>query len=488
MNSEEKILSSRIVPAVKSFELKSQDLFELKAGCRICLACSEAGADELLLKLAKEYWELVPEVSLCEGAGEIAPEGYEIAITQDVLSIKAATLSGVRYALASLRLLAENERGVLKSTGRFILPCVEITDEPEMAFRGVHICIFPSPETTYVEAEREIRLAALYKYNYVVMEMWGTLRYPSHPEYCFEDKAFSPEEIKRLVLLAKELGVTVIPQFNIFGHATAARSCTHKHVLLERHPEYASLFEPNGWCWCLSNPETRKYIADIVNDLCDIFDNPPYFHLGCDEADGANSCALCRCADYQMLLRDHLLYFGELVKSRGARPMVWHDMFVKRGDERWKTYVACGTDATVPVLDMLTKDFIICDWRYDSTEDERNNKVKPSFATMQHFIDRGFDTIGCPWYDAVNTMKYGEAIAEQGAKGMLMTTWHRKNGWYLLREFLVGAQASWRPSRMEGDWQYFAVAVRMVNNDMKLTAYDDLGSSQYQMTTPYYQG
>ena len=54
--------------------------------------------------------------------------------------------------------------------------------------------------------------------------------------------------------------------------------------VLNKHPEYAPLFEPDGWSWCLSNPAARRYIEDIVTELCDIFDEPEFFHIGCDEA------------------------------------------------------------------------------------------------------------------------------------------------------------------------------------------------------------
>ena len=394
-------------------------------------------------------------------------------------------MRGLRYAFFTLRQLAESERGVATSKASFILPCVAIDDAPATAWRGVHLCFFPTPETTYVEIERQIRLAAYFKFNYVVIEPWGSLRYPSHPEFSWPGHAVSAGEFRNLVRIAKSLGLTPIPQLNIFGHATAARGCNHKHTLLDLHPEFAPLFEPDGWCWCLSNPNARAFLADLVNDLAEIFDNPPFFHLGCDEA-GDGNCALCRRADYPTLLKNHLLYFNDILKKRGARPMVWHDMFVERGDKRWAGYVACGTPGTISILDDLPKDFLICDWRYNSTPDERNG-AEPSFATLRHFIDKGFDTLGCPWFDTCNTLAFGKAILKYGAMGMLETTWHIKRSFWMHAEFAVASRAAWNPLSEDAKGQgfnggaSFAAYVRDVNHDMGVDTYEDFGTAPYQL-------
>jgi hypothetical protein len=483
---EEAILNGRLMPPVKSLKLASDKFFKVVDGCKFEVNCPEDGAVALAEKLAKDFWQVSARVSA--GAAKGLPdndEGYSIRIAASKTVLSAKTLRGLRYAFFTLRQLAESERGVATSRASFILPCVAIDDAPATAWRGMHVCFFPTPETTYVEIERQIRLAAYFKFNYVVIEPWGSLRYPSHPEFSWPGHSVSAGEFRNLVRIAKSLGLTPIPQLNIFGHAPAARGSNHKHTLLDFHPEFAPLFEPDGWCWCLSNPATRAFLTDLVNDLFDIFENPPFFHLGCDEA-GDGTCALCRRADYPTLLKNHLLYFNDILKKRGARPMVWHDMFVERGDKRWAGYVACGTPGTISILDKLPKDFVICDWRYNSSAEERNG-AEPSFATLRHFIDKGFDTLGCPWFDTCNTLAFGKAIQKYGAMGMLETTWHIKRSYWMHAEFAVASRAAWNPLSADAKGQgfnggaSFAAYVRDVNHDMGVDTYEDFGTAPYQL-------
>ncbi len=488
---DEEFLAGRLNPPVKSLKVKSDKFFTIGKGTKFAVICPDAAAVKLVADSAKQYWNVDVKAAAAAGDAPEAEEGYSIRITTASVKIAAKTLRGVRYAMFTLRQLVESERGVAKTAGGGILPCVHIDDEPDCAFRGIHLCFFPPPETDYFEIEREIRLAAYYKFNYVVIEPWGSLRYPSHPEFSFPGHSLAPGEWRHLVKLAKELGVTPIPQLNIFGHAAAARSVTGKHAMLDFHPEFAPLFEPDGWCWCLSNPETRTFLEDLVGDLFDIFENPPFFHLGCDEAFGAGTCALCRRADYPALLKDHLIHFGELLKKRGARPMVWHDMFVNRDDERWKGYVACGTPDTVSILDDLPKDFIICDWRYNYRGDDLKG-VEPTWATLRHFIDKGFDTLGCPWFETQNIKGFGKAISKYNAYGMLETTWHYNRGYHMFQEFSIAGWAAWNPNStapeksLATNHSAFNAHFRQINHDMGAKTYEEFGEYQYQIHGPFY--
>ena len=483
---EEAILAGRLMPPVQSLKLTSEKFFKVVDGCKFDVDCPDDGAVALAEKLAGDFWQVTARATAASSKNlPDSDEGYAIRIAASKVSISAKTLRGLRYAFFTLRQLAESERGVATAKSSHILPCVAIDDAPVTPWRGIHFCFFPTPETTYVEIERQIRLAAYFKFNYVVIEPWGSLRYPSHPEFSWPGHSVSAGEYRNLVRIAKDLGLTPIPQLNIFGHAPAARGSNHKHTLLDFHPEFEPLFEPDGWCWCLSNPNTRAFLTDLVGDLTDIFDNPPFFHLGCDEA-GDGTCALCRRADYPALLKDHLLYFNGILRKRGARPMIWHDMFVERGDKRWAGFVACGTPGTVSILDDLPKDFVICDWRYDATPAERGG-AEPSFATLRHFVDKGFDTLGCPWYDNFNTLAFGKAIHKYGAMGMLETTWHIKRSFWMHAEFAVASRAAWNPLAEDAKGQgfaggaYFASYVRDINHDMGIATYEDFGTAPHQL-------
>ena len=493
---EEAILAVRLIPSVQSLKLLSDKFFSVADKCKFELDVPDDVAEEAVRLVAanvRAFWGAEAKVTTAKTklARGDNPEGYAVKITATKVVIAAPALAGVRYATYTLRQLAEPERGVRVAAG-YLLPCVQIEDAPVSRFRGVHLCWFPRPETETFEIERSIRLAAYYKFNYVVLESWGVIRFQSHPEFGWTERPVEPGEIKRLVRLARDLGVTMIPQFNIFGHASASRSCTGKHALLDFHPEFASLFEPDGWCWCLSNPETRAFLTDIVRELDDLYDHPPFFHLGCDEARGAASCALCRRADYPKLLLDHLTYFNGILKERNARPMIWHDMFLDARDERWAGYIVCGKKEYADLLKKLPKDFVICDWQYGYPSKDGK---EPEWPTTRYFVKSGFDTLVCPWLDTAGTLSLGKLVAEIGNAGMLMTTWHKASGHHYYYEFYFGALAAWNPATKcfsDGcavdHLALFDAHIRAVDRDMGCTRYEELGSARRQIHGPNYEG
>ena len=492
---EESLLALRLVPSVRSLKLVSDKFFPLADNCKVEVDVPGSCAEEAVKVVAahfRAFWKVEAKVTTPKkGHPAIEnPEGYAIRVTATKISISAPALAGVRYATYTLRQLAESERGVMTSTA-WHLPCVAIEDAPANRFRGLHLCWFPRPETEAFEIERSIRMAAYYKYNYVVIESWGVIRFRSHPEFGWSERPVEPGEIKRLVRLARELGVTLIPQLNIFGHGSTSRSCTGKHSTLDFHPDLAPLFEPDGWCWCLSNPETRAFLTDIVRELYDLYDHPPFFHLGCDEARGAASCALCRHADYPALLLDHLTYFHGLLKGLGARPMIWHDMFLDARDERWNGYIVCGKKEYADLLEKLPKDFVICDWQYGFPDQDGK---EPVWTTTRYFVKNGFDTLACPWVERRGTISLGQMIREIGAFGMLVTTWNLNVGSYLWHELYFGAFAAWNsnPEVLEDNCAidrtaHFDSHVRSINQDMGARDYDHFGTARREIHGPYFQ-
>lgn len=479
----------RVVPLPRSVRLSGEGVYVLRDGCplEIGVPCEAEEARRLVERVCDGYWGIRSRVTMVEGGAEVAPEGYRLSCGAAGCRVAASGLAGVRNALRTLRQLAEAERGVLKASC-WEVPAVEVEDAPALAFRGLHLCMFPEHELW--ETERRLRLAAYYKFNYVVIESWGVIRLESHPEFCWEERSVDKAEIRRLVELARELGVTLIPQFNIFGHATQARSGTGKHVLLDRHPEYASLFEPDGWSWCLSNPATRRYLEDIIGELHELFGRPPFFHVGCDEAYNAGSCRLCA-QDFPRRLKEHLLHFRQFLAERGSRMMMWHDMLLCVEDPRWKGYIVCGheRDGLQDLYRELPRDIVICDWQYDYPE--RDGKA-PDWPTVRFFHEQGMDVMPCPWLNRRGTLSLGRLADELRLRGLLMTTWHgHENSFRHTSMYVYGALAAWNPQATMPEAfvnEYLNRHVREIGHDMGLTRYEQFGTAHYQVSPDSCQG
>ena len=331
-----------------------------------------------------------------------------------------------------------------------------------------------------MQVERAIRLAALLKFNYAIIEPWGMYRSERHPWWGWPGAKMTKDEIRRLVAIGKDLGITLVPQINVYGHASSARGCTMKHSVLDLSPEYEPLFEPDGWNWCLSNPETQRVLRELIAEIHDDFGRPPFFHLGCDEAH-LPSCPECRGVPYAELVRRHVADLAGFVKSRGAHAMIWHDMLLDRNDPRWKGFVKHGSETTAALADTLPKDVIICDWEYSYDNME---EVREEWPTMAYFKEKGFPVAGCPWmnYNAMKPM--ADYISKIGGFGIIETTWHHLRGSDWVKMYTFASSAAWGSAGSPAgrvDDTSFDRALRLVGHDMNVTDYLDTGHLNYQV-------
>lgn len=416
--TEHEILMARLNPRPCSLELTGDAVFRLESAAKFVIRT--ATQVEGLEKIFRIFWDCAPAITY-----EVAPcsrksGAYHIEITETEVAISAPDRDGVLNALKTLRQLAEAERGVL-TFNAYELPVCIIDDEPAMQFRALHLCWFP--ENQQYQIERAIKLAAYCKYNYVVLETWGVFPFETAPFLCWQDKALDKKELKRIIIEAKELGLTVIPQFNILGHASGSRENGGKHVALNRFPEYASLFEPDGWSFCLSNPETRKILSLCVLEMYEFFGAPGFFHIGSDEARLLATCRTCRRTPRKALVKDHFMHFHDLMAEQGARIMMWHDMLLDKEDPRWNGYIVCGSekDGLTDLYKELPKDIVICDWQYGYPKGE--DDTPPTWATSKFFKENGYDVLVSPCHNLEGFCSLAELAVNEPLMGVLETTW-----------------------------------------------------------------
>lgn len=473
---EERIIKSRLVPAPKSVSLTDGPDVVLDGTLGVTLACTKEGpaAAKEVRRLFKAWFGITPTLASGDASRPFqTADAYRITANDKTLSIEAADLGGARNAMRTLRQIAEPVRGTRELKAYFV-PELTIDDAPAMAFRGFHICWFP--ENTPVQMERFIRLAAYYKMNMIVIDPWGNFVSEKHPELAWPGATMTKKEIRRLVTIANDLGVTLIPQFNLFGHASAARSCSGKHAILDLHPELQPLFEPLGWTWCLSNPETTKVIEEVVVEMHEAFGRPPYFHAGCDEAEDMGTCATCRRTDYATLFRTFLTHIHDVLGARDCKMMIWHDMLLKVGDPRWKGFYANGSQQAEKMLEGLPRDIIICDWYYGAPNKEK------SWPTLNYFKAKGFPVLACPWENLEGYRELSKVVQSENLAGMLSTTWHHLYGGSMMQIYFRAAHAMWGTLPAGGYTNLtFAHHLRQVGWDVPVKRYEETGTFNTQL-------
>ena len=477
-----------LVPIPKLIEFRSDmdKPVPFDATTTVTLACPDAAGVEWLRAHFKEwYGEAAPKVAggprfvaAEDGTKPVPPQGdeaYAVTVAETGVKIAAKARAGVRWAAYTLRQLAIARRDTFKTEGH-ILPTLAVSDKPHLAFRAVHLCWFP--ETRPQQIERAIRLAALMKFNYAIVESWGMSESASNPWWHWPNPTMTKKEIRRLAAIGRDLGITLIPQINCFGHASSSRGGTIKHAMLDLQPAYAPLFEPGGWNWCLTNPETQRVLRELIAEMHDDFGRPPFFHLGCDEAQPP-SCPNCRKRPYGELVCEHIANLAKFVAARGARVMMWHDMLLERGDKRWKGYIHFGSKTTATLADTLPKDVIICDWQYSDMK-EKNN----AWPTMAYFKGKGFPVVACPFTNFNAMRPMADYVSKIGGFGYIQTTWHHLRGPDWVKMYRYGSSAAWGSAIPPIAPMYdtsFGTVLRLVGQDMKVTDYLDTGHFNHQV-------
>ncbi len=482
MNEQlQKILRGRLTPCPREIQFFDGEFARLNH-VKFLLRGPEKAAGHIAENAFKEWWNITPELSLLPENSQVRPDGYHLKTSERQIEIEYADLNGLRNALRTLRQIAEPERG--RTISGYLVPQMQIKDYPAASFRGIHLCLFP--ETEMIEVEKMIRLAAYFKLNYVILESFGVYPFECEPDFCWPDTRFSRDDFRRLVQLGKTLGVTLCPALNLVGHAPwALGSKSGKFAVLNFHPEYAPLYEPDGWCWCFSNPETRKILARFINELCDVFDNPPYFHVGCDEAESMACCSVCAQSETYRLLRDHLLAFHDQLSKRNVRMMLWHDMLVAREDPRWAGFMASGLacHGTAELYKELPRDIVICDWEYERVIPEDRD-----FRVAQFFSQNGFDALLCSWRDVPVTVRMGKSVRLNHFFGMLGTTWMQAFGRGLQEIFHPLAHACWNPdfdfSQNIDNMPVFNMHLRDIDLDAKIRSYEHFGRINHYQRPP----
>jgi len=469
-----------IVPAPVSLDYDAKTAVSLNAETKVFIACPEGVAVEWV---ADRYANWFGAKAIVTSAADLAkPAGkrfgsYRLVTKPGVVEMSAESLRGIQYAMRSLRQAAMPKRGGLKVHG-WMAPAMTIDDEPALDFRGIHIIWMP--ELTLGEIEKKIRLAAAYKLRYVVLEPWGVYKSTALPWYAGVG-TMDESAARHLARVAADEGIDIIPQLNVFGHASGARSRSGKHVVLDVNADYQTLFEPRGgWNWCLSNPETLKVQETLIAELLDWFGNHGYFHIGCDEADKP-SCPDCNDGNYAARFIGHVTKLRDFLKAKNVQAIMWHDKLLDKDDQRFDYWCARGDAAVQKLLEtQLPKDVIIDYWAYGD-----GVPVEGFYPHVEYFTQIGFPVLMSPWEGKNGIAGQGEYAVKRGLLGMLGTTWHRTAGWPMADIFAETACAAWGTPVPGAAWYervLFAQHWRHVIWDMGITDPKDTGFAEDQVS------
>ena len=150
---------------------------------------------------------------------------------------------------------------------------------------------------------------------------------------------YTQEEIRDLVSYAGSLGIDIIPEIEIPGHA-AAMLAAYPHLGCRRGEteRWKEQVEISGGIFpaliCAGNGESVRFLRDVLDEVTELFPFPAV-HIGGDEA---LKLRWRRCSDCQRRIRENglgsedslqralVLEIGEYLAGKGRKTIVWNDV------------------------------------------------------------------------------------------------------------------------------------------------------------------
>lgn len=339
------------------------------------------------------------------------PEGYLLTLRGAVVQISANDAAGLFYGIQTLR----------QYLAMPAHPAVEITDWPELALRSDYLDmrgIYPKFENLL----RYIEEMAAYKLNTLVIEYEDKLP-RARKDLCHPTDALTPEQHRRLLEVARENFIDIIPLQQSFGHL--------EYVL--KLPEYQHLREipeaPGEMCPLREG--AYELAASLLEETARLHPDSRYLHLGCDEVWSLGQSNECKASGKSRgrIAIEYINRLAEKVVTLGKIPIVWHDMMadVWRGGEM-------GEAGNYDDLALLNKNLVVAIWLYSP---DRVNLVAPKLMEALHAHGirtipcsavRASDRCGMQNYPCIeqrlrNIDTWCELIADSRCDGMINTNW-----------------------------------------------------------------
>ena len=266
--------------------------------------------------------------------------------------------------------------------------------------------------------KKYVIICGFLKCSHILLEFWGSLKYDALDVLGWPD-AYKKEDFEEIIRLGKALGMEFIPFFNHLGHAPQARGATGKHTVLSQAPEYEEWFKNGGWTWDVQNEEVTGLHKKVRQELCEMFGNGEFFHIGCDEF-----------ADYFRLFADNdedeskaFVKFindtgKDIEKAHGRKTMIWAEMFLDKKDFPWP-FCANTNDTFCYNPDGLSDDMYLIDWQYNIKEDRTE-----SVDYFLKFKDPS-KLILAPWTTRDGIKGRCNIAKKYNCFGVIGTTWNK---------------------------------------------------------------
>lgn len=196
--------------------------------------------------------------------------------------------------------------------------------------------------------------------NTLVIDMGEGLQYESHPELAIPG-SWTRDELRAELARLRGMGIEPIPKLNF-------STC---------HDDWLGPYNR-----MVSSPKYYEVVADLIGEVCEVFDHPRLFHLGMDEEDFPDHHGAITTIRCDELWWHDLYYMFDQVEKGGARPWVWSDYYWNHPDS---------------FVRKMPKECVQSNWRYEKIQPKGKDGRYPQigYQTYLDFHKLGYDQIPC---------------------------------------------------------------------------------------------
>ncbi len=303
------------------------------------------------------------DIKVENGSGDISLElaelpgkegAYKLSVSKSGIQIKANSYGGIISGISTLHQLMPLQIELSAKENqqvKWLVPVVQINDEPRFSYRGLHLDV-SRHFFTKDEVKDLLDLMALYKLNkfhwhltddqgwrieikqYPLLTEKGAWRKlnsqdlgclkmakeQDNTDFELPDEKikvvngdtlyggyYTQDDIREVVAFAKDRGIDIVPEIDMPGHFLAA---------IENY-DGISCFKQTGWGDLFSSPicpgkdSALEFCKNVYSEVFKLFPYE-YVHLGADEVDKTN---WKKCPDCQKRMRDNGLKTEEELQA-----------------------------------------------------------------------------------------------------------------------------------------------------------------------------
>lgn len=305
----------------------------------------------------------------------LGEEGYELTVTEDLVTLVAYQPAGLFWGLQTIRQLLPPsiERSTIQP-GPWEMAAGTIRDYPRFAWRGMMLDV-ARHFFTVDEVKRVIDLLAYHKLNRLHIHLtddqgWRLMidSWPNLATYGGSTEVgggsggyYTQAEYSEIVAYAQSQYIVVVPEIDMPGHVHAALA---SYAELNCDGEAPPLYTETGVGFsslCVAEEITYTFVEDVIREVAALTPGP-YLHIGGDEAHSTSD------AGYVQFIER----VQTVVQAYGKQMVGWEE--IAQGDllttsiaQHWNSDLArIAVQQGVPVI-MSPASRAYLDMKYDAS-------------------------------------------------------------------------------------------------------------------------